>query len=444
MSSQKTVMVKPAESQIVLGELPSSLKSGPAWLQDSRSAARDAFNKMSVPPRGLHLWRYTDPMDFLSEGELSSAKPSISTPAETVAATTVQSGHFSAIAREKDGTEFSCEWGENSRSTGIVVSTLLEAVSTHGAIVEKHLGSLINATTGKLESRNSALWQNGIFVSIPKGKTIDQPIFLMRELSAGEHEVFPRLLIVVEENAEVTIIDEYFGGSQSDADGVTLANGAVEIVVGAGSRVKYVQLQQFEGAVHSYLTHRASVEKGASLVTIPLAFGGRVTKHNFGAILNGAGAESNMYGLLFGAERQHFDNHTLHHHNHGQTQSNIDFKVVLRDKAVSAYTGLIRIENGARTCEAYQENRNLLLTPGTKAETIPELEILNEDVKCTHGATIGPIDPMSVFYLGSRGIPKDEAVRMIVSGFIETTIKIVPADIREQLSGVINRRLERL
>jgi Fe-S cluster assembly protein SufD len=439
MSSQKTVILEPAESQIVMGELPASLKDGPAWLQDRRIAARDAFNTQGIPLRGLHLWRYTDPMDFLTETTSTSASRT-----SEATATVVPTGRFTAIAREKDATQFSIEWGDRARASGVVVSTLLDAVSSHGAMVEKYLGSLIGASTGKLESRNTALWQNGIFVYIPKGITIEQPIFLMRELSAGNHEVFPRLLVVIEENAEVTIIDEYFGGSQSDSDGVTLANGAVEIIAGDNSRVKYVQLQQFEGAVHSYLTHRASVGRGGNLVTIPLAFGGRVSKHNFGAILNGSGAESNMYGLLFGGERQHFDNHTLHHHNHGRTQSNIDFKVVLRDKAVSAYTGLIRIENGARTCEAYQENRNLLLTPGTKAETIPELEILNEDVKCTHGATIGPIDPMSVFYLGSRGIPKDEAVRMIVGGFIETTIKIVPEDIREQLSGVINRRLERL
>ncbi|MEK7774543.1 MAG: Fe-S cluster assembly protein SufD [Candidatus Zixiibacteriota bacterium] len=443
MSSQKTVIMKSPEPPILLGELPSALMNGPVWLKDKRIAARDAFNAQGVPQRGLHLWRYTDPMEFLTETGTTSSEPSVKKPSQT-ASSVVPVGRFAAIAREKDGSQLSCEWNDVARKKGIVISTLLEAVASHSPIAEKHFSSLINASIGKLEARNTALWQNGIFVHIPKGQTVELPIFLMREVSAGQREVFPRLLIVVEENAEVTIIDEYFGGSQSDSEGLTLANGAVEIIAGANSRVKYVQLQQFEGAVHSYLTHRASIDRGGSMVTIPLAFGGRVTKHNFGAILNGAGAESNMYGLLFGGDRQHFDNHTLHHHNHGQTQSNIDFKVVLRDKAVSAYTGLIRIENGARTCEAYQENRNLLLTPGTKAETIPELEILNEDVKCTHGATIGPIDPMSIFYLGSRGIPKDEAVRMIVGGFIETTIKIVPEDIREQLSGVINSRLERL
>ena len=160
--------------------------------------------------------------------------------------------------------------------------------------------------------------------------------------------------------------------------------------------------------------------------------------------MNGPGAESNIYGLLFGTGRQHFDNHTLHRHTSGQTRSNIDFKVVLRDRALSAYTGLIRIENRAKGCEAYQENRNLLLNQGARAETIPELEILNEDVTCTHGATIGPIDPDMVFYLKSRGLTKPEAVQMIVSGFVSNTLKMVPEDLRHRITNFVEQRLDNI
>jgi Fe-S cluster assembly protein SufD len=178
------------------------------------------------------------------------------------------------------------------------------------------------------------------------------------------------------------------------------------------------------------------------MMTIPLDFGSSVSKHNFGVRLTGEGAESSMYGMLFAAGRQHFDNHTLHHHCAPRSLSNIDFKTVLRDRSVSAYTGLIRIENEAKTCEAYQENRNLLLNKGTQAETIPELEILNEDVRCSHGATIGPIDPDSIFYLLSRGIPKTDAVRMIVSGFLTPTMGKLPEDLRTRLRAFVEKRLE--
>jgi Fe-S cluster assembly protein SufD len=180
------------------------------------------------------------------------------------------------------------------------------------------------------------------------------------------------------------------------------------------------------------------------MLTLPIVFGGNLSKQNFGVILSGQGAESRMYGLLFGAQYQRFDNHTLHRHIAGQSQSTIDFKVVLRDRAVSAYTGLIGIDQTAKTCQAYQENRNLLLNKGPRVETIPELEILNEDVQCSHGATIGPIDPESIFYLTSRGIEQQEAVRMIVSGFVERTLTQVPPDLRERIGMVVNERLEDL
>ena len=178
------------------------------------------------------------------------------------------------------------------------------------------------------------------------------------------------------------------------------------------------------------------------MFTIPLAFGATIAKHNYGVELAGKNAESNMYGLAFGSARQHFDYHTLHHHSVGETLSNIDYKVVLRDKALSAYTGLIRIEQDARTCEAYQENRNLLLSKGAKAETIPELEILNEDVRCSHGATIGPIDPLEVFYLQSRGLPAELATRMIVAGYAEATMKRLPDDLKPRIRESVMRRLE--
>lgn len=178
------------------------------------------------------------------------------------------------------------------------------------------------------------------------------------------------------------------------------------------------------------------------MLSIPLIFGGALVKQNFGVTLNGPGADSKMYGVLFGSDHQHLDNHTLHHHKAGQTTSNINFKVVLQDKAVSAYTGLIRIEQDAAGCEAYQENRNLLLAAGTRAETIPELEILNEQVSCTHGATVGPIDPEMVYYLTSRGIPVEEAVKTIVTGFISSTLKMVPADMRGGIRKFISDRLE--
>ena len=145
-----------------------------------------------------------------------------------------------------------------------------------------------------------------------------------------------------------------------------------------------------------------------------------------------------MYGVIFGDDKQHFDYHTMQHHKASESFSNLNFKVVLKDKAKSAYTGLIRIEKDTVNCEAYQENRNLLLNPGTKAESIPELEILTDQVRCTHGATMGPIDPEQIFYLKSRGIGETEAVKMIVIGFMESLLRQIPDDIAKILRDVIS------
>ncbi len=323
----------------------------------------------------------------------------------------------------------------------IIVAPLSDAVTKYTQLVEPHLYHLINSQTGKFEAMNGALWQDGIFIYVPKGVTLEQPIHLLREAGQAGSAQFPRLLVVVGENADVTIVDEYGGGSVS-GDGIAYSNGVVEIFGQQDSRVQ-VCLPAAPDDRHELLSDAPGADRaGAQMLTIPLAFGAALSKQNFGVMMNGAGAHSKMFGLLFGAGHQHFDNHTLHHHASGNTTSNIDFKVVLKDKTMSAYTGLIRIDRHARNCQAYQENRNLLLTPGTKAETIPELEILNEDVSCTHGATVGPIDPMSIFYLKSRGIEERDAIRMVVGGFVEKTLTQLPEDIQERIRQSVAERLE--
>ena len=187
---------------------------------------------------------------------------------------------------------------------------------------------------------------------------------------------------------------------------------------------------------------RAEVGRDATLLTAITSLGSAVTKSDFGSLLAGPGATVELWGFLFGEGRQHFDHHTLHDHRAGHTYSNLDFKVVLRDRARSAYTGLIRIEPDAPESEAYQENRNLLLNDGARAESIPELEILTDAVKCTHGATVGTLDPLHLFYLMCRGLPRPEAVRLIVGGFIEPTLSRLPEDLSRRLRGHVEERIQ--
>lgn len=432
-------------SDYTIPDLAPELLRGPSWLKNQRGTMREKFNDTPLPPRGLHLWRYTDPSRFML-GQSSDTAAAGSRFKEQIEEEKkhLAEDHLSGLVTEFAGREINIFGTQQLTQKGVVVQALSDAVESHLDLVEPYLYGLIGSETGKFEAMNGALWNDGIFVYIPDNTTIEQPLHLLRETGGAGSAQFPRLLVVVGRNAELTLIDEYGGGASEKGVDPAYSNGVVEIFAGDDSRTRYVSLQRNEMATNSYLTHRAKIGQGAHMLTVPLAFGGAISKQNFGVILNGAGSESHMYGMLFGSGRQHFDNHTLHHHASGQTHSNIDIKVVLRDKAVSAYTGLIRIDEHAPTCEAYQENRNLLLSPGTKAETIPELEILNEDVSCSHGATVGPIDPIQMFYLKCRGISEEVAQRMIIHGFVMPTLNRVPEDLRERISRFVDRRLENI
>lgn len=433
------------QSTYTIPDIRAELERGPQWLRDRRRHARDRFNATPVPPRGLHLWRYTDPSRFLVDLEASdSAFDAQLDAVEKLERKHFEDGSLAALAIDYGARNIEIHLSEPLRKLGVVVSTLSDAAKSHGDLLQKYLYQLVNSETGKFEAMNGALWNDGLFVYVPANKTVEKPIHLLREAGLAGSSTFSRLLIVLGQNAEATFVDEYAGGGASETDGLAYSNGAVELFGEQDSRTRYILVQRQQRGTVSYLTHRARIEKGATMMTIPLSFGGLVSKQNFGVILNGEGAHSRMFGLLFGAGRQQFDNHTLHEHAAGNTNSDIDFKVVLRDQARSAYTGLISIDHHAKTCEAYQENRNLLLNKGTRAETIPELEILNEDVSCSHGATVGPIDQMQLFYLRSRGIAREQAIRMIVSGFVASTIAMAPADLQDRITTVINDRLEDL
>ena len=431
-------------TDFAIPDLAPELLRGPGWLRDIRNRSRDLYNKAPVPRRGLHLWRYTDPTTFLVDRKriLDTDYGENFGAVEKIVHEHLKEGNLSGIATDLAGRKIDFFGIDDLIAQGVTVTRLSEAVEQHPELLERYLYQQVNSETGKFEAMNCALWNDGIFVYVPDGVTVKQPLHLLRESGLGSSVQYPRLLVIVGKNSELTLIDEYGGGSTDRDQTSSYANGAVEIFGLEDSRTSYVYLQRQASGMNSYLTHRARIEQGAQMLTIPLAFGGSVAKQNFGVTLNGRGARSRMQGLLFGSGHQAGDNHTLHMHTAGDTHSSIDFKVVLRDRARSAYTGLIRIEKDARTCEAYQENRNLLLGRDARAQTIPELEILNEDVRCSHGATIGPIDPLSVFYLQSRGIGLPEAVRMIVSGFVAKTLDDLPENLRVRLNDFVSQRLE--
>jgi Fe-S cluster assembly protein SufD len=409
----------------------------PKWLYRLRKDAWEYYLTSPPPERTTNVWRYTDPVEFVLENpeEQFDLLPIITD--RSLQVLRQMSLDHSAFGYNQSDLKTLTQMTPELESSGVIFKDLYSAVRENRDLTENYLGKLIGPDFGKFEALNMALWNNGLFLYIPSNLGIDKPIYLHRH-PTGKNTV-QRLLVVIGENTQVTIIDDY---ACHCLDKGNLVNSAVELYAGDSSNVRYVNIQRFSADLNAYMTLRNQIGQNTGLKSFFGSVGGLVTKVNSGTILTGRGANSQMYGAIFGNEKQHFDYHTMQHHKSSDSFSNLNFKVVLKDKAMSAYTGLIKIEKDTVNCEAYQENRNLLLNPGTKAESIPELEILTDQVRCTHGATMGPIDPEQIFYLKCRGIEETEAVRMIVSGFMESLLGQIPDDIAKILRDVISVKLE--
>ncbi len=389
----------------------------PEALAERRLAALAAYRDAAWPDRVRHLWKFTDPAALLP-ASLTPAAPRDGAPAEGEPAVVLAGGE--------------ARLNEAARALEIQIAPLARA----GAELDR-LGAAVPAGHGLFEALNAALWSDGLLVRIPRRTVLGQALRVVVPAAAGC--VLPRLLVIAETGAEATVVEEHAGGG---ADARVF--GVTEAFVAPGASLRHVVVQRWAPRTAGHLTFRARLERDASLLTAVASFGGAVAKLDLGATLEGEGARSEMVGVALGEGRQQLDHHTVHAHLAGRTWSNLDFKVALTGRARSAYTGLIRIEPGAPRSEAYQENRNLLLADGCRADTIPELEILTDEVSCTHGATVAPVDPEHLFYLRSRGIPPAAALQLVVRGFLENTLRRLPESLRAGLEPLLAERLARL
>ncbi len=408
------------------------------WLIERRRQAWQAYNDAPLPSRVVHLWRYTDPALFGSDpSRLVIGGPhraDVDWPAfmeERFTADTLAGGvftdhHSSVHVRVLPETA----------ERGVWIASLPEAARNHPELIEQYFCSLVDARFGKFEAAAEALWTSGTVVFVPRGVQLEKPIYLFSASPENQDHRIQRLLVIVEDEASVEIVDEY-----GDGTGAGKASVVSEIIGGQASRVKYVPVQRWSKDTISYMTQRMRIGKDGVAETALVSLGAGTGKVDCGAILSGPGANSHMFGLAIGDGKQHYDHHTVHYHEAGHTYSDLKFKAALHDRANSVYTGLIRIDEAATECEAYQENRNLLLSPKAKAESIPELEILNKDVRCSHGATVGKLDPEEIFYLESRGIPREDAIRLIVRGFVAPMLQKIPTAIQDRLEDIVTRRI---
>jgi len=408
----------------------------PKWLYELRKDGWNHYNKSPLPERTKQLWRYTDPAQFVIEKPKELQNIRQVKPDGLPQDIRQMNPEHAAFGYNRSDLFTFAQISPELADEGIIFRDLYSAIRENGDLVEKYLGRLIDPGFGKFEALNMALWNTGLFIYIPDNVVIEKPIYLHRHPTG--RFTFQRLLIVAGDNSHATILDDYSCHCRHDG---AVANSAVELYAGDSANMKYINMQRLADDNVTFMTIRSEVKQNTNLYSLFGGFGSAVTKINAGAKLTGRGANSRMAGIIFGDGKQHFDYHTRHHHTAGESFSDLDFKVILKDKADSAYTGLIRIEKGTANCEAYQENRNLLLNKGTRVESIPELEIMTDQVRCTHGATMGPIDRGMVFYLKSRGFSQAEATRAIVEGFVASTLGSAPEEAVRIIQNLVSEKL---
>lgn len=414
-------------------------KAEPKFLTNFRLAAWKAFEARELPKMTEEAWRRTDIRKLTADNFklAQSVEMEVVVP-EKLLEPLAGDEHGGQITITPAGVEVFL--AEALSEKGVVFTDLETAALEHPDILEKILGKVVKAEEDKFSAMAAALAGQGVLLYVPKGAQVDLPLHSVLWGPGNNLAYLSHILVYIEDQAEATYVHEYASPKE---DGQTMHSGIVEIFVGEGAHFTFVELQSWGEHVWNFAHERAVVQRDASFDWIFGAVGSRLTK-NFSEIdLVGQGSTGRMSGFYFTDGVQHLDHDTQQNHNAPNTTSDLLFKGALKDRSRSVWQGMIYVAPGAQKTDGYQANPNLVLSEDARADSIPGLEILADDVRCTHGATVGQIDPNEVFYLMSRGIPRDDAERLIVEGFFDPIMQRIPFDrVRERLQQAIVDKLD--
>ncbi len=379
----------------------------------ARADALAAYEALPIPDTTEEHWRFTDLRDL----DLDSFKGAASAEIETmldldVAGYATVTADGIEIEKAPDGVTFELLTDDNER-----------------------LYSLIGWDE-KFAAHNAAMWKHGLLVVVPKGVVLEKPLYV-RISATGQ--TFWRLVVVAQEGARASLIEEYASPSP---DTEAYSNAVTELFVEPAAKLEYVSLQNLSQETWHFASHHARVERDAELDWVAGGFGSKKGKTRIQNDLNGRGATSRVTGAYFADGTQHLDYDTFQEHIAPDCESDFAFKGALRDEATAVWRGMIRVEKDAQKTNAYQECRNLMLSPTTHAVPIPGLEILANDVRCTHAATVGRVDREDLFYLMSRGLTRQEAERLIVRGFFQEILDRIDLEpVREAVTAALEARI---
>jgi len=429
-------------------EILSTRKLEPEWLHALRLEAHDAFAAAPMPSRGEEDWRYSwqrfgKAVDFDAYAFPEERAPAalIDALPAGLRAVIEESGETAARIAQVDGTVVWREVPETLASRGVIVTSLEAAAREHPELVQKYLGVALPASAGKFAALNQAYWTGGLFIYVPRNVKVEVPLRAYRWVGDAGTAVFGRTLVIAEAGAEVAVVDELASG---DFGRTALHTGAAEIYADEGAKVVYTSAQRFGRGVVHLQTDRLSAGRDAKITMLYSTMGGDFARVDAQCIMRAPGSHVDVLGIYIGQDDQHFDHETLQDHQAPHASSNLLFKGALDDEARSVFRGLIRVHPRAQRTDAYQTNRNLVLSSKARADSLPNLEIQADDVRCSHAATVGELDQEEIFYLLSRGIPRSEAVRLVVFGFFAEVLDQLPLEgVRGELLRAVERRLAR-
>lgn len=416
-------------------EALSAFANEPGWMRELRLAAYEAFESTPLPTIRDEEWRRTDVRalrlgDVVPFAEPRSAVTSVEALPADIRANVGAGDQTGGLLVQQDSGNVFATLGESFAQRGVIFCDLHTAVREHGDIVRRYFTKATPADYSKFTALHTAFWSGGIFLFVPRGVEVGVPLQALTHLATPGLSNFSHTLIVAEPDSDVTLIDQWLSPT---SELPALSANVQEVFVEQNARVRYVTLQEWGRHVWNFSVNRSVASRDATVNSLVVAFGARFHKANVEALLQGPGSSVEMLGVLAGDERQFFDHHTLQDHQAPHTTSDLLYKGALNDRARSVFSGLIHARKAAQKTDAIQTNRNLLLSDNASAHSIPNLEIEANDLRCTHAATVAPVDDEEMFYLRSRGLSEADAKRMIVEGFFEPVLERIP------LQGIVER-----
>ncbi len=400
---------------------------GPGWLTERRSAAAEALAGMAWPTPAEEIWRYSriDELDLdrfrpMSAAQLGEAGVEPAPGGGPVAA---EAGERSGLIVVRNGRVVHHRLDPDVEARGVVVCSL---ETCEPGFLADRLGACSDASPDAFTVLHDAFLAGGAVVVVPAGVVVEKPIVVLHWSEGDGFATFPHTLVVAGEQSDVTVFDRYGSADTGRAGGGHLVDSVVELQVADGAHVRYLSVQEHGPHTWQVALQRAHVGRDASLSSSSVALGGEYARLRSESLITGQGGESNLLAVYFGDGHQMLDFRTLQDHDAPRSRSELLFKGAVEDEAQSVYSGLIRIRPGAVKSNAFQTNRNLVLTEGAEARSVPNLEIETDDVRCSHASTVGPIDDDQLYYLESRGVPPEEAERLIVLGFFDDVFDRLP------------------